>query len=174
MKQFESFLLDTANECLWRGGEKISLQPKRFAVLRYLVDNPGRLITHNELLKALWPDTYVQTPILRTYMLELRRILGDDPVHPRFIQTLPKRGYCFVPPVSENEPPAESVSCAPSVADDGLSREAALVSQAADLLERALRVLEARDRVAEEILSIRQALAAARMAAAVPNTLTSS
>ena len=101
MKQFESFRLDTPNECLWRGEVRITLPPKPFAVLRYLVENPGRLITHNELLDALWPDTYVQPQVLRTYMLDLRKALGDDPAQPRFIQTLPKRGYCFVAPVRD-------------------------------------------------------------------------
>ena len=99
MKQFESFRLDTSNECLWRSGVQITLPPKPFAILRYLVDNPGRLITHDELLDALWPETYVQPQVLRTYMLELRKVLGDDAGAPRFIQTLPKRGYCFVAPV---------------------------------------------------------------------------
>lgn len=102
MKQFESFRLDTANECLWHDGSQIDLPPKPFAVLRYLVDNPGRLITHDELLEALWPETYVQPQVLRTYMLELRKVLGDDPGQPRFIQTLPKRGYRFVATVAES------------------------------------------------------------------------
>ncbi|MFC5865608.1 AAA family ATPase [Acidicapsa dinghuensis] len=101
MKQFESFRLDTANECLWHDGSQIDLPPKPFAVLRYLVENPGRLITHDELLEALWPETYVQPQVLRTYMLELRKVLGDDPGQPRFIQTLPKRGYRFVATVAE-------------------------------------------------------------------------
>jgi predicted ATPase len=99
MKQFGSFGLDTSNECLWRNGLQISLPPKPFSVLRFLVENPGRLITHDELLDALWPETYVQPQVLRTYMLELRKILGDDAGQPQFIQTLPKRGYRFVAPV---------------------------------------------------------------------------
>jgi predicted ATPase len=101
MKQFESFRLDTSNQCLWRNNEQISLPPKPYAVLRYLVENPGRLISHDELLEALWPETYVQPQVLRTYVLDLRKILGDDAGQPRFIQTLPKRGYCFVAPVME-------------------------------------------------------------------------
>ena len=101
MKQFESFRLDTSNECLWRAGAQIALPPKPFAILRYLVDNPGRLITHDELLDALWPDTFVQPQVLRTYMLELRKVLGDDAESPRFIQTIPKRGYSFVAHVAE-------------------------------------------------------------------------
>src|SRR5580692_3345284 len=101
MKQFESFGLDTSNECLWQGGAQIQLPPKPFAVLQYLAENPGRLITHDELLDALWPETYVQPQVLRTYMLELRKVLGDDAGQPRFIQTLPKRGYQFVALVSD-------------------------------------------------------------------------
>jgi predicted ATPase len=101
MKQFESFRLDTSNECLWRGGAQIALPPKPFAILRYLVENPGRLITHDELLDELWPETYVQPQVLRTYVLELRKVLGDVADAPRFIQTIPKRGYCFVAPVIE-------------------------------------------------------------------------
>ena len=102
MKQFDSFVLDTSNECLWNQSVHIALANKLFCVLRYLVENPGRLITHDELLDALWPTTYVQPQVLRTYVLELRKILGDDAKHPKFIQTLPKRGYKFVAAVTEN------------------------------------------------------------------------
>ena len=101
MKQFESFALDTANECLWHEGAQIALASKPFSVLRYLVENPGRLISHDELLDALWPETYVQPQVLRTYVLELRKILNDDAKEPRFIQTVPKRGYSFVAAVTE-------------------------------------------------------------------------
>lgn len=101
MKQFECFGLDTANQCLLRNGAPIDLAPKPFAVLRYLVENPGRLITHDELLDALWPETYVQPQVLRTYVLELRKVLGDDAGQPRFIQTMHKRGFRFVSPLTE-------------------------------------------------------------------------
>ena len=101
MKQFECFGLDTANQCLLRNGVPVDLAPKPFAVLRYLVENPDRLITHDEFLDALWPETYVQPQVLRTYMLDLRKVLGDDATQPRFIQTLPKRGYRFVASVTE-------------------------------------------------------------------------
>jgi predicted ATPase len=110
MKQFESFGLDTSNECLWRNGAQIALPPKPFAVLRYLVENPGRLITHDELLDALWPETYVQPQVLRTYMLELRKVLGDDAGSPRFIQTLPKRGYCFVARIQDWAGPVQDAA----------------------------------------------------------------
>jgi predicted ATPase/DNA-binding winged helix-turn-helix (wHTH) protein len=102
MKQFGEFGLDTLNECLVRGCKSIALPPKPFAVLRYLVEHPGRLITHDELLDALWPETYVQPQVLRTYMLDLRKALGDDPGQPRFIQTVPKRGYRFVAQLTQS------------------------------------------------------------------------
>ncbi len=103
MKQFDHFCLDTRNECLWRGSARIPLPPKPYAILNYLLEHPGRLITHDELLDALWPETYVQPQVLRTYMLDLRKALGDDAAAPRYIQTLPKRGYCFVAPVNDCE-----------------------------------------------------------------------
>jgi len=105
LKQFESFTLDTGNECLWNSGTRIALAPKPFAVLRYLVENAGRLVSHDELLDALWPNIYVQPQVLRTYMLELRRVLGDDSHNPRFIRSVPKRGYCFIAYVSEDSAP---------------------------------------------------------------------
>ncbi|HVT99268.1 MAG TPA: AAA family ATPase [Acidobacteriaceae bacterium] len=101
MKQFGCFRLDFVNECLWREEEQLALPPRPFMVLRYLVEHPGRLITHDELLDALWPETYVQPQVLRTYMLELRKLLGDDAAEPRYIQTLPKRGYSFLAEVRE-------------------------------------------------------------------------
>jgi predicted ATPase len=101
MKQFGCFQLDTKNECLWQNGVQIGLTPKPFAVLRYLVENPQRLVTHDELLDRLWPETYVQPQVLRTYVLELRKLLGDSVESPRFIRTVPGRGYWFLAQVEE-------------------------------------------------------------------------
>jgi predicted ATPase len=131
MKQFESFRLDSSNECLWQNGVQINLPPKPFAVLRYLVDNPGRLISHDELLDALWPDTFVQPQVLRTYMLDLRKVLVDDPGCPRFIQTLPKRGYRFVARVSDSSLPdsgaASAIDPPPAISDEVVGREQELI-----------------------------------------------
>src|SRR5271166_7048029 len=101
MRQFGIYRLDLQNECLWQADKQLKLTPRPFSVLRYLVENPQRLITHDELLEALWPETYVQPQVLRTYVLDLRKVLGDDAGKPRFIQTLPKRGYRFVAQVTE-------------------------------------------------------------------------
>ncbi len=139
MKQFEDFRLDTANQCLWRSDVQIALPPKPFAVLRYLVENPGRLITHDELLDALWPETFVQPQVLRTYMLELRKVLGDDASQPRFIQTLSKRGYCFVATLTEHDGNARHLRSASSdlgaTAIAGREKELAYLNDQVQLLE---------------------------------------
>jgi DNA-binding winged helix-turn-helix (wHTH) protein len=102
------------NQCLWRGETRITLTPKVFAVLRHFIDHPGRLVTQEELLEAIWPETYVQPEILRKYILELRKALGDDPKTPRFIETLPKRGYRFVAALQEESfMPSEGGPTAP-------------------------------------------------------------
>lgn len=129
MQYFDSFQLDIADECLWQRGTRIALPPKQFAVLRYLVEHPGRLISHDELLDALWPETYVQPQVLRTYVLELRKILGDDARQPRFIQSLPKRGYRFVAPVNGNA----TVPARPAVAEHPPAQNAALAGRTTEL-----------------------------------------
>jgi DNA-binding winged helix-turn-helix (wHTH) protein/tetratricopeptide (TPR) repeat protein len=104
MRSFPPFRLDEMNQCLWRGDTRISLMPKPFAVLKYLVDHAGCLVTHDELLSAIWPDTFVQPEVLRRYVLEIRRALGDQAESPRFIETRPKRGYQFIAEVSNDSP----------------------------------------------------------------------
>jgi TolB-like protein/DNA-binding winged helix-turn-helix (wHTH) protein/Tfp pilus assembly protein PilF len=102
MKCFQSFRLDTADQCLWRGQERMSIPPKAFDVLRYLVENPVRLVTQDELLEKLWPETYVNPEAIRKYILDIRKILGDRPDKPEFIETVTKRGYRFIAPVTDN------------------------------------------------------------------------
>ena len=99
MKSFQSFRLDAANQCLWRGQGRVPIAPKAFDVLRYLVENPGRLVTQDEVLEKLWPDTYVNPEVFRKYILDIRKILGDRPDKPEFIETVTKRGYRFIAPV---------------------------------------------------------------------------
>jgi DNA-binding winged helix-turn-helix (wHTH) protein/tetratricopeptide (TPR) repeat protein len=102
MKSFGSFRLDPANQCLWCGEQRVPLAPKAFDVLRYLVDHPGRLVTQDEILEALWADTYVNPELIKKYILGIRKALGDRHDKPEFIETLPKRGYQFVAVVSDD------------------------------------------------------------------------
>ena len=102
MRLFRSFRLDSANQCLWRGEHRVPLTPKAFDVLRYLVEHPGRLVTQDELLEALWPETYVNPELIKKYILGIRKALGDQHDKPVYIETLPKRGYQFIAPVTDH------------------------------------------------------------------------
>ncbi len=93
---FPPFRLDVANERLWRGSSLIPLRPKTFAVLRYLVEHPNRLVTKEELLGAVWRGTYVSEAVPRIYVQELREVLEDSAALPRFIETVRGRGYRFI------------------------------------------------------------------------------
>jgi len=101
VKLFQSFRLDTVNHCLWQAEERVPLAPKAFDVLRYLVEHPGRLVTPDEILEALWPETYVNPELIKKYILGIRKVLGDSPSKPVFIENFPKRGYQFVAAVSD-------------------------------------------------------------------------
>ena len=98
--RFGDFRLDRRNQEVRRGSHVISLRPKPFAVLQFLAENPGRLVTQTELLKAVWGPTAVSDGLLRNYIMDVRQALGDDASHPRFIETLPRRGVRFLPKVT--------------------------------------------------------------------------
>src|SRR5262249_22650779 len=87
-------------------GDRVPVPPKNYDVLAYLVERAGQVVTQDEILEALWPETYVNPEVLRKYILEIRKTLGDRPDKPEFIETLPKRGYRFVAPVVEEKGPA--------------------------------------------------------------------
>jgi len=116
MTEFQPFRLDSENQCLWRGGERITLTPKAFFLLKYLVDRAGRLVTHQELLESLWPDSFVQPDVLKTHVLDIRNALGDDAKTPKFIETQPRRGYRFIATVQNGaapEPRTASIAVLP-------------------------------------------------------------
>ena len=83
---------------LYRAGHKIRLQDQPFRVLAMLLEHPGEVVAREELQKRLWPaDTFVDFDhSLNTAIKKLRLALCDDKENPRFIETLPKRGYRFI------------------------------------------------------------------------------
>lgn len=99
-RSFDSFTLDLTRGCLLRGAQEIKLRPKPFDALKYLVENPGRLINKAELIGVLWPDTAVTDDSLVQCMMEVRRALGDEAQ--QIIKTVPRRGYIFDRQVSDN------------------------------------------------------------------------
>ena len=93
---FEPFCLDVGSERLWRGQEAIHLTHKAFAVLHYLAEHAGQLVTKGELLESVWSQTYVSEAALAVCIREIRQAIGDNPRTPQFIQTVHGRGYRFI------------------------------------------------------------------------------
>jgi DNA-binding winged helix-turn-helix (wHTH) protein len=93
---FGPYRLDPVNGELWRGEEVLELPPKAFAVLCHLVEHPGRLITKEELLEAVWGQRVVSESVLKTCIQAIREVLQDDPKAPCYIETRPRRGYRFI------------------------------------------------------------------------------
>src|SRR3954453_1387725 len=77
---FGRFRLDLTNECLWQGTRAISLRPKAFAVLRLLVERPGLLVTKQQVLDTVWPDTFVGDAVLKDSIRQLREALTTMPL----------------------------------------------------------------------------------------------
>ena len=102
--RFPPFVLDTIEQCVWRhegpkSQERLSFPPKAFAVLQFLVERPDRLLSQNEIIEAVWAHAFVQPEVLKSQILDIRRILGDSARRPRFIETVHRRGYRFIAPV---------------------------------------------------------------------------
>ncbi len=100
---FGKFRLDADNGCLWDGEKRLALRPKTFAVLMSLVTHAGRLVTKEELLDEVWPNTMVGDGVLKTSIRDLRRMLGETSRTPQFIATEYRRGYRFIAPVTTIE-----------------------------------------------------------------------
>jgi TolB-like protein/Flp pilus assembly protein TadD len=96
--RFEDFTLDLARLRLDGPSGQVSLRPKAFEVLRYLVENAGRVVAKDEVMKAVWPGVTVTDESLTHCISEVRRALGDK--DQRFVKTAPRRGYLFDAPVT--------------------------------------------------------------------------
>ncbi|HSE21271.1 MAG TPA: AAA family ATPase [Pyrinomonadaceae bacterium] len=99
MKRFRDFQLDSDNECIWQNGVRLSLSPKAYKILNFLVQNAGRTVTKEEFMEEIWPGIYVGEENLKIYVRELRRLLEDDAANPTYIETHRDRGYRFIAPV---------------------------------------------------------------------------
>src|SRR5215213_1563758 len=117
--QFKDFTIDTVEKVLLREGMPVALAPKVFETLLVLLESHGRIVPKEELMKRLWPDTFVEEANLTFNIQQLRKSLGDNARSPIYIQTIARRGYRFiaaVEPVSSDkgevqntEPPVAAV-----------------------------------------------------------------
>src|SRR5215471_7490353 len=96
--RFAEFVLEPERASLVRAGQEIKLRPKVFDALHYLIENRGRLVPKEELIQALWPESFVTDDSLVQCMVELRRALDDR--SQEILKTVPRRGYIFAAAVT--------------------------------------------------------------------------
>lgn len=105
--RFGPFLADRRAYRLTQSGQPVALPPKVLDLLFLLASQPSRLVTKDDILQALWPDVAVTDNAITQAISDLRHALGDSATAPRFVQTVPRRGYRFVAPVEAIDPPGE-------------------------------------------------------------------
>jgi DNA-binding winged helix-turn-helix (wHTH) protein len=110
--RFGPFTLDSRTRRLLRDGQEVHLSPKAFDLLFSLVENRSRAMSKADLLKHLWPSTFVLETNLAGLIAEVRRALGDAPDDPRFVRTMHRFGYCFIGSVHEGHAEEEPVRSA--------------------------------------------------------------
>ena len=94
--EFDQFRLNPADHSLLCDGKPVSLTPKSFDILVTLIERNGLLVTKDELMKKIWPDSFVEEANLTVNVSALRKALGDTPEHQQYIETVPKLGYRFM------------------------------------------------------------------------------
>ncbi|MSQ48453.1 MAG: hypothetical protein EXR78_08765 [Deltaproteobacteria bacterium] len=99
-----SLRVDTENEWVWCGEHRLKLTPKAFVVLCYLIEHAGRLVTKDQLMGAVWPDTVVSEWALTSCLREIRKALADTPKASQYIETVHRRGLRFIGPAASSQP----------------------------------------------------------------------
>ncbi len=118
--RFGAFEVDLRAGELWRAGRKRKLTGQPFLVLAILLERPGEVVTREELQKRLWPDTFVDVDHnLNAAINKIREALDDSAEHPRFVETLPRRGYRFIAPVEVVKPASPSIPSLSFASDAG-------------------------------------------------------
>src|SRR5438477_11860209 len=102
--EFGPFRLDPAERQLLRNNQTVPLAPKAFDTLLLLVENSGHLLTKDELMKRLWPETFVEEANLAQNISAIRRALDDKNGGTQYIETVPKGGYRFVGQITVSQP----------------------------------------------------------------------
>jgi len=96
---FGEFRVDARRRVLSKNGEAISLSPRNFDLLLVMIENEGKILSHDDLLDKVWEGTFVEQANLKNAISVLRRVLGEQPNQALYIRTVPRRGYSFVAPV---------------------------------------------------------------------------
>jgi len=102
--QVGSWIADAESLLLSQGATSVRVRPKVMDLLVTFAERPGKVSSTEFLIARVWPDVVVGDSSLSVLVVELRKILGDDPKSPRFIETIPRRGYRLIAPISEIKP----------------------------------------------------------------------
>lgn len=113
--EFGRFRLNVADRVLLREGELVPLTPKVFDILLVLVESSGQVVAKDDLMKRVWPNTFVEEGNLTQNISLLRKALGETPGGVQFIETVPRRGYRFVAETSEPNGRNGSVASSPEI-----------------------------------------------------------
>jgi len=100
--EFDDICVDLDQMLITRSGARVDVEPKAFDVLRHLVEHRARLVTKDELLDTVWRGTFVTPNVLTRAVAQLRKALGDDAHRARYIETVSRRGYRFIAPVTSD------------------------------------------------------------------------
>src|SRR5215813_2349593 len=119
---FGPFRFDLTRDRLWRGQEAVELRVKPLAVLRYLLEHAGLVVTRGELQQPVWAGVYVTKTALRVCLREIRLALGDDATAPQYIETVGRQGYRFIAPLATVPPVSGPRSQGLSVQSNNESR----------------------------------------------------
>jgi len=102
--RFRDICVDTGEEALTRGGERVAVNRRAFQVLRLLVERAGQTVTKQEFFDTVWADTFVEDNSLTVAITTLRKALGDDARDPKYIENIPRKGYRFIAEVESSQP----------------------------------------------------------------------
>jgi len=136
--------IEAANEWAWCGDRRLRLTPRAFAVLRYLAEHAGRLVTKDEFFTAVWRDAVVSEAALASCIRDLRRALRDSSRAPRYIQTVHRRGFRFIGPLAASAPaPAPPSPASPCLDATAAAPTPVLVGREAPLARLRARLASA-------------------------------
>src|SRR5687768_1951111 len=117
--EFGPYVMDARSRILLKDGTTVRLTPKAFDTLLVLVQHASQVVEKEQLLREVWPDIFVEEGSLSHNIHGLRKALGDDSSEPRYIETIPKRGYRFVAPVKISQPETAQIGFS-GLADDAV------------------------------------------------------
>jgi len=129
--RFGNFQVDLQREELHRDNRRVKLQAQVYRALLLMLSRPGEIISREEVRKWLWPEIFLANldANVNTTMNKLRQVLGDSPESPRYIETLPRRGYSFIASVEFSDQPATRVRIEAASEPDTAANSPILFSQ---------------------------------------------